>query len=229
MSIAENLERVRGEIAAAAAGVGRGPEEVTLVAVSKTWPVKKLEEAFNAGQYVFGENKVQELLSKEEVLPKEIEWHLIGHLQSNKTRKVLPICSMIHSVDSEKLTRQIDRIAGEEGLRPKVLLQVNVANEDAKFGFPLGVIREKMEDLAELENVAIEGLMTVPAYEENPEDVRPYFARLRELRDELATVSGKPLSVLSMGMSHDFCVAIEEGATHVRVGSSIFGKRDYSA
>lgn len=228
MSIAENLERVRAQISEAAKKAGRSIGEVTLVAVSKTWPVENIAEAVNAGQFVFGENKVQELLEKVPKMPSELDWHLIGHLQSNKTRKVLPLCAMIHSVDSVKLAQQIDRIAGELELRPKVLLQVNVANDDAKFGFPVGMVKEEIEGLLELENVSIEGLMTVPAYEEDPEDVRPFFARLRVLRDEIEGVSGKRLPVLSMGMSHDFVVAIEEGATHVRVGSSIFGARDYS-
>lgn len=229
MSIAENLKRVQNQIADAATKAGRTVDDVTLVAVSKTWPVSDIAEAVEAGQLVFGENKVQELLEKVPQMPEALEWHLIGHLQSNKTRKVLPLCGMIHSVDSVKLAQQIDRIAGELDLRPKVLLQVNVANDDAKFGFPVGVVKEEIEGLLELENLSIEGLMTVPAYQEDPEEVRPFFSRLRELRDELVDVSGCGLPVLSMGMSHDFSVAIEEGATHVRVGSSIFGARNYSA
>lgn len=228
MSIAKNLELVRNQIADAAAVAGRPANEITLVAVSKTKPVEDIAEAIAAEQTVFGENKVQELLAKIPQFPAEIDWHLIGHLQSNKTRKVLPVCAMIHSIDSARLAQQVDRIAGELGLTPSILLQVNVANDDAKFGFPVGVVREEIEGLMGLENVSIRGLMTVPAFEEDPENVRPFFARLRDLRDELEGVAGKELPVLSMGMSHDFAVAIEEGATHVRVGSSIFGARDYS-
>lgn len=227
MSIAENLEAVRVRIADAASRAGRDAGEVELVAVSKTWPASMVAEAFEAGQRAFGENKVQELIEKAPALPEEIRWHLIGHLQKNKVRKVLPVCASVHSIDSIDLARRVDRIAGEEGLTVEGLLQVNVAGDDAKFGFTRDEVRGVIDEVAGLEQLAVRGLMTVPAYDPDPEKVRPHFARLRELRDELASASGWQLPELSMGMSHDFEVAIEEGATLVRVGSSIFGQRDY--
>jgi len=228
MSVAENLERVRSRIADAAKNSGRPEDDVTLVAVSKTWPVEPIRDVFDAGQRVFGENKVQEILEKVDPLPDEIDWHLIGHLQKNKTRKVLPHCACIHSVDSPGLAEQIGRIAGELGLVPRILIQVNVASDDAKFGFPVGVVRERFADILAIENLEVAGLMTVPSYDADPEKVRPFFAKLRELRDGLASEHGVALSELSMGMSHDFEVAIEEGATLVRVGSAIFGERNYA-
>lgn len=227
MSIADNLKQVRGRIAAAAERAGRSPDDVALVAVSKTWPVEPIREAYDAGQRIFGENKVQEIEEKVGPLPDDIEWHLIGHLQKNKVRKVLPHCASIHSIDSFKLAERVGRIAGEEGLVANVLLQVNVASDDAKFGFPVGVVKERFAEIMQIGNLDVRGLMTVPSYEADPEKVRPYFAKLRTLRDELATDGANPLAELSMGMSHDFEVAIEEGSTMVRVGSAIFGARDY--
>lgn len=228
MSIAENLKQVRDRIAAAAERSDRSADDVALVAVSKTWPVGPIQEAYDVGQRIFGENKVQEIEEKVGPLPDDIEWHLIGHLQKNKVRKVLPHCASIHSIDSFALAERVGRIAGEEGLVAKVFLQVNVANDDAKFGFPVGVIREKFGEVLEIENLQVCGLMTVPSYEADPEEVRPYFAKLRAVRDELASAHTNPLAELSMGMSHDFEVAIEEGSTMVRVGSAIFGERDYT-
>lgn len=229
MSIAENLARVQVRIQQAANRAGRSVDDITLVAVSKTWPVEMIEEAVQSGLEVFGENKVQEILEKVPALPDHLQWHLIGHLQSNKIRKVIPLCEMIHSVDSLKLAQGINRIAAELNLSPRVLIQVNVASDDAKFGFPVSEIRKCIGELNELENIRIEGLMTVPPFDPDPEQVRSHFANLRELRDQLVESTGSPLPHLSMGMSHDFEVAIEEGATLVRVGSSIFGNRDYSA
>lgn len=228
MSLEQNLKRVLGEIETAARGAGREPAEVRLVAVSKTWPPSSIAEVAAAGQVVFGENKVQEILEKVPVLPPHLEWHLIGTLQKNKVRKVLPLCTMIHSIDSLSLAERVDRIAGELDLQPRLLLQVNVADDEAKAGFSIAEMRDQWEALGRLEHARIEGLMTVPPYDDNLEAVRPHFARLRELRDELVASSGHRLPELSMGMSHDFPVAIEEGATLVRVGSSIFGARDYS-
>lgn len=227
MSIAENLEAVRARIASAAGRAGRPVEEITLVAVSKTWPVPVIEEAVAAGQTVLGENKVQEVIEKAPVMSGEIDWHFIGHLQKNKVRKVLELCSWIHSVDSVELAQRVDRIAADLGVRPKILLQVNVAEDEAKFGFSEDSLREALPALAGLENVSIEGLMTVPRFDPDPEKTRTHFQRLRELRDACAD-EALSLPELSMGMSHDFEVAIEEGATLVRVGSSIFGQRDYS-
>jgi pyridoxal phosphate enzyme (YggS family) len=229
MSIADNLNRVRAGIASSAAAAGRDAASVKLVAVSKTWPATDVAEAAAAGQRIFGENKVQELLAKAPGSPAGLEWHLIGHLQSNKVRKVLPVCAMIHSIDSLDLARDVSRIAGELGLVARVLLQVNVASDEAKFGFPVAVVRRDFPGIADLPHLEIAGLMTVPPFEEDLEKVRPHFASLRRLRDDLAQAHGVDLPELSMGMSHDFAVAIAEGATMVRVGSLIFGHRDYSA
>ena len=227
MSIAENLHRVREELAEAAREAGRNPDSVTLVAVSKTWPAEDVAEAAAAGQRIFGENKVQELLAKAPECPSGLEWHLIGHLQSNKVRKVLPACALIHSIDSTDLARDVSRIAGELGMTARVLLQVNVASDEAKFGFPVAVVKAAFGEIAALPGLEIIGLMTVPPYEEDVEKVRPHFAALRRLRDELSDAHKIALPELSMGMSHDFQIAVAEGATLVRVGSSIFGQRNY--
>ena len=225
MSLADNLRTVLASIAAAVTRAGREPGAVRLVAVTKTWPAETVREIVEAGQRALGENKVQELLGKVPELPAEVEWHLIGHLQQNKTRKILPHCALIHSIDSADLARQVSRLAGELGLTAKILLQVNVANDDAKFGFPVAEARASFGELIALPNLEIRGLMTVPPYDEDLEKVRPHFKRLRELRDELAAAYQCDLPELSMGMSHDFAIAIEEGATLVRIGSSIFGHR----
>jgi len=225
MSIADNLARIRAEIADAARAAGRPADAVALVAVSKTWPASDVAEAADAGQWIFGENKVQELLSKVPESPEGLEWHLIGHLQSNKIRKVLPVCSLIHSIDSLDLAQQTSRIAGELGVTARVLLQANVASDEAKFGFPSGVLLDTFADIAALPNLEVRGLMTVPPYDDDLESVRPHFAVLRTLRDRLEVEHGRALPELSMGMSHDFQIAIEEGATIVRIGSSIFGRR----
>lgn len=225
MSLADNLRTVLASIAAAVTRAGREPGAVRLVAVTKTWPAETVREIVEAGQRALGENKVQELLGKVPELPAEVEWHLIGHLQQNKTRKILPHCALIHSIDSADLARQVSRLAGELGLTAKILLQVNVANDDAKFGFPVVEARASFGELIALPHLEIRGLMTVPPYDEDLEKVRPHFKRLRELRDELAAAHQCDLPELSMGMSHDFAIAIEEGATLVRIGSSIFGHR----
>ncbi len=228
MSISENLSVVQSQVADAAEVAGRNLDEVTLITVSKTWPVAVIEEAVAAGCRIFGENKVQEILEKVPVMSPDLDWHLIGHLQKNKTRKVLPLCAMIHSVDSVALAQQIDRIAGELELKPEILLQVNVADDDAKFGLAADEVEEIVEQVLQLSQVRLRGLMTVPAFDSDPEKVRPYFAKLRELRDSIESSLDCSLPELSMGMSHDFPVAIEEGATLVRVGSAIFGARNYS-
>ncbi len=226
MSIAENLQRVQQTIADAATKARRPADEISLVAVSKTWPIEVIQEAVDAGHRVFGENKVQELEQKVPAMADDLQWHAIGHLQKNKVRKVLPLCTMIHSIDSVALAERIDRIAGEDGLKIQGLLQVNIAEDDTKFGLTAEEAKVAAEKLSGLSNLQIRGLMTVPAFDPEPENVRPHFARLRELRDDIEANFGASLPHLSMGMSHDFPVAIEEGATLVRVGSSIFGKRD---
>ncbi|MEZ5387935.1 MAG: YggS family pyridoxal phosphate-dependent enzyme [Prosthecobacter sp.] len=225
--ISDRLHVIRERISAAAARCGRDSAAVDLLAVSKTFPVEAIREAFDAGQMKFGENKVQEVMAKAPQLPNSVEWHLIGRLQSNKVRKILPLARFIHSVGSLDLARDVDRIAGELGLFPKIYLEVNLAAESSKHGFSAEGLRASLEELYALRRPEIQGLMCIPPYDEDPEKSRPYFVKLRELRDELEQTGGAPLPLLSMGMSHDFEIAIEEGATIVRVGSAIFGERTY--
>lgn len=226
MSIAENLTRVRERIASAAQRSGRSSSAVTLVAVSKTWPVADLAEAHQAWQTIFGENRVQELTEKCVALPRDIVWHLIGPLQKNKVRKALAAMHCLESLDSLELARNVNRLVGEMGLNPlRVLLQVNVAKDAAKAGFSEEAVLAALPELFAMPHLQIDGLMTIPNFDPDPEQSRGHFARLREFRDELAKSSGHPLPHLSMGMSHDYEVAIEEGATIVRVGSAIFGTR----
>ena len=224
-SVAENLEAVRHRVASAAERAGKKPEEVELLVVSKTFPADVVREAVDAGQTLFGENKVQELLAKIPLLPSSLRWHLIGHLQSNKVRKVLPVVEAIHSVTSLDLAKDINRIASELGLFPKVYLEINLGAEASKQGFNAVTVCEQIEALYSLDRLFIQGLMCIPPFAPEVEKSRPYFAELRELRDKLEKLGSAPLPKLSMGMSHDFEVAIEEGATIVRVGSAIFGGR----
>ena len=224
-SISENLSKVLLAINDSARQAGRSADSVSLIAVSKTHPVEVIQEAVDAGQVIFGENRVQEAQPKITALPAKLHWHLIGHLQSNKVRLALPLFELIHGVDSLELLAHIDRIAGDLGLFPRVLLQVNVAGEASKFGFAPGKLLGLVEEIVKFDRVQIEGLMTIPPLAPAPEHSRRYFAALRELRDKLATECRFPLPQLSMGMSNDFRVAIEEGATMVRVGTAIFGDR----
>ncbi len=220
-----NLERIRDRMNQACARAGRQTEEVELVAVSKTKPAEVIQEAVDAGQVLFGENRVQEVMQKKPLLPSRLRWHLIGPLQSNKVRKILPLVEMIEAVDSLDIARDINRIAAELGLHPKVLLEINVATESSKHGFSATMIRQQLEELYRLDRLYIQGLMCIPPFDPTPEHSRRYFQQLRTLRDELEKLGGAPLPVLSMGMSHDFEVALEEGATLVRVGTAIFGGR----
>ena len=224
-NIAENLERVRAQIVEAAKKSGRSPDDIELVAISKTHEVEKVRAAFEAGQQLFGESRVQEARAKIPLLPSAARWHFVGRLQRNKVRHALPLFEVFHSVDSIDLARDMNRIAEEEGLRPRVLLEVNVAGEGSKIGFAPENLREQMEALLELPRLTIEGLMTIPPLAPEAEASRKYFAKLRELRDEFAAQFQVSLSHLSMGMTGDFMVAIEEGATLVRVGTAIFGQR----
>ncbi|MEM7603134.1 MAG: YggS family pyridoxal phosphate-dependent enzyme, partial [Verrucomicrobiota bacterium] len=197
MSIQENLEAVRSRIADAERSSGRETGSTTLVAVSKTWPVEVIQEAVDAGQRILGENKVQEVFAKVPAMQNDLRWHFIGHLQKNKTRKVLPLCSLFESVDSIELARQIDRIAGELELKAAVLIQVNVSEDEAKFGFSVAAAQESWSELLDLPNLEIRGLMTVPAFDSDPEKVRPDFVRLRELRGRLEEEFGNKLPELS--------------------------------
>jgi pyridoxal phosphate enzyme (YggS family) len=223
--ITENLHRVQERMAAAASRSGRPAEAVELIAVSKTHPAEVVRELSRAPHALFGESKVQEVLAKAPELPSSLRWHFIGHLQKNKIRKLLPWVEAIHSVDSLALAEDLDRIAAEEGRRPDVYLQVNVAEDAAKFGFTRETVRRDLEALLALPRLNILGLMTIPALVDEPEKNRPAFAALRTLGAELSEAAGVPLPGLSMGMSEDFEIAIEEGATIVRVGSAIFGRR----
>jgi pyridoxal phosphate enzyme (YggS family) len=224
-SIAENLERVRKQIASAAAKSGRSPDEVKLIAITKTHPAEKVREAVEAGQTLFGESRVQEARAKIPELSSNIRWHFVGHLQKNKVRPALPLFEMIHSVDSLALAQDINRIAEEEGLYPKVLLEVNVAGEGTKFGFTPDDLREQMEVLLALPRLSIEGLMCIPPLAVESEDSRKFFVQVRELRDSLEKEFNMKLPQLSMGMTQDFPIGIQEGATLVRVGTAIFGER----
>jgi len=224
-SIAENLERVREQIASAAAKSGRSADDIELVAITKTHPAEKVRNAIGAGQILFGESRVQEARAKIPEVPSNIRWHFVGHLQKNKVRQALPLFEMIHSVDSLALAEDINRIAEEEGLYPRVLLEVNVAGEGSKFGFASDQLREQMEALLTLARISIEGLMCIPPLAVESEDSRKFFVQVRELRDSLEKEFSLKLPQLSMGMTQDFAIGIDEGATLVRVGTAIFGGR----
>src|SRR5947209_9289629 len=225
MDIAENVACVREQIAGAAAKVGRAADEIELVAIAKTHPAEKVREAIDAGQTLFGESRVQEARAKIRELPSNLHWHFVGHLQKNKIRHALPLFEMIHSVDSLGLAQEMNRIAEEDGMHPRVLLEVNVAGEGSKFGFSPDKLSDQMEELLALPRLSILGLMTIPPLAEEAEASRKYFVQLREMRDRLQTEFRVDLAQLSMGMTQDFPIAVEEGATLVRVGTAIFGER----
>ena len=229
--IPRRLAEIRDRIANAAGRAGRRPEDVRLVAVSKTHPIDAVRAAADAGQIDFGENKVQEALQKiAQSADTSLRWHLIGHLQSNKVRKAAGAVGAIHAIDSIELLKRVDQAAGDAGRTVDVLIQVDLALEDTKFGAPVDVVPAIVTAADACTAARLTGLMLLPPLAENPEDARPCFRRLRELRDELVG-SGVPadrLRELSMGMSHDFEVAIAEGATMVRVGTAIFGERHYT-
>ena len=227
--MADAIQAVRERIENAARRVGRDAGEIELIAVSKTHPLEAIREARGCGLRVFGENKVQEARAKIADAPADLRWHLLGHLQSNKIRHALPLFEVIHGVDSLELAVQINRIADEVGLFPRILLEVNVAGESTKFGFRPDLLRAQIEQLVALSRLQIDGLMTIAPYAEEAAESRPFFQQLRQLRDELSTEQSIPLAHLSMGMSGDFEVAIEEGSTLVRVGTAIFGTRGGAA
>ncbi len=224
-AISENLERVREQIALAANRSGRPADAIELVAVSKTHDVARIREAIEAGQTLFGESRIQEARIKIPELPSSLRWHFVGHLQKNKIRHALTLFELFHGIDSLDLAREIDRIAKDEGARPRILLQVNVAGEGSKFGLKPDAVGQEMESLLALSRLSIEGLMTIPPLAEEAEASRKFFVQLRELRDDLEKEFDLKLPQLSMGMTTDFEVAIEEGATLVRVGTAIFGER----
>lgn len=225
--IAANLARVKSRIAEACRRSGRDPAGVELIAVSKTFPVEAVREAVDAGQSLFGESRLQEAEPKIMLLPTSLRWHFIGRVQRNKVRRMLPMFEAIHGVDSLRLATYMDGVAAELGLFPKIFLQVNIGGEQTKGGFePEEIMREAPEIFA-LPRLEVMGLMCIPPAGREAEDARPWFMAMRGLRDELEKKHSTPLPSLSMGMSGDFEVAVEEGATHVRVGSLIFGERAY--
>ncbi|MEW6381820.1 MAG: YggS family pyridoxal phosphate-dependent enzyme [bacterium] len=227
VSIKENWQRIKERIDRAALRAGRSPEEITLVAVSKKQSMEKIRQAVDAGARVLGENYVQEAQEKIPLLTGyPIEWHLIGHLQSNKVKLAVPLFTLIHTVDSLELARLISQRAQREGKIQSILIQINMAGEESKSGIAPQEAGEMAGQIIKLPHLSLEGLMTIPPEVDDPEKVRPYFAGLRDVRDQLNRYLPSPLKTLSMGMSHDFEVAIEEGATLVRVGSAIFGPRD---
>lgn len=227
MGIQKNLLEIENQIQESCLKAGRDPKEVTLIAVSKTKPVEMLQEAYEAGSRCFGENKVQELLAKIPQMPKEIDWHLIGHLQTNKVKQVIGKVRLIHSVDSMKLAREIEKESAKNNLVTDILLEVNVAKEESKFGFFLEEVEEALYSARQLPHIRVCGLMTIAPFVLNAEENRPVFRKLYEFYVDMKTknLDNGTMTVLSMGMTGDFTVAVEEGATMVRVGTGIFGAR----
>ena len=224
-SISQRLDEIRQRMASACERSGRDPQSVRLVAVSKTFPAEAVIEASEAGQDCFGESRLQEAQPKLEQLPAGFDWHFIGRVQRNKVRKILPLFGTVHGIDSMKLAEHTDRVAGEMGLRPKVFLQVNIGREESKGGFDPDEIETLAPTLAGLSHLTILGLMCIPPAGPDAESARPWFVAMRELKERLAPGFNGDFTHLSMGMSGDYEVAIEEGATLVRVGSAIFGGR----
>lgn len=225
-----NLSMVEDKITAACEHSGRKRDEVTLIAVSKTKPIETLREAYDMGVRVFGENKVQELVEKYEALPKDIRWHMIGHLQRNKVKYIIDKVELIHSVDSLRLAETIDKEAKKHNLTVNILIEVNVAGEDSKFGVRPEELGALIDEISHFSNIRVLGLMTIAPFVENAEENRAIFARLRKLSVDIASknIDNVNVGLLSMGMTNDYAVAIEEGATIIRVGTGIFGERDYT-
>ena len=228
--IKENLEEVEAHITRACKRSGRERSEVTLISVSKTKPVEMLQEAYDAGSRDFGENKPQEIREKYPQLPTDIRWHMIGHLQRNKIKYIIDKVCMIHSVDSIRLAEEIDEEAKKHGIVMPVLIEVNVAEEESKFGVHLDEVESLIRQISELSNIQVQGLMTIAPFTENAEDNRIYFRKLRNLYVDIKdkNIDNVNMCNLSMGMTGDYEVAVEEGATMVRVGTGIFGARSYS-
>lgn len=225
-----NYDNVRDKITATCNATGRKPEDVTLIAVSKTKPAEDILVLYNHGVRDFGENKVQELTEKYEQLPKDIRWHLIGHLQTNKVKYIVDKVHLIHSVDSVKLAEQIEKEAAKKDVIVNILVQVNVANEDTKFGLDAEETLKNVETISKFSHIRIKGLMTIAPFVENGEENRKYFNNLKQLSVDIQkkNIDNVSMDFLSMGMSGDYETAIEEGATLVRVGTSIFGMRNYN-
>ena len=223
------LKEVEAKIQAACDRAGRKREEVTLIAVSKTKPIEMLQEAYDLGVRVFGENKVQEITAKYDALPDDIHWHMIGHLQRNKVKYIAGKVALIHSVDSLRLAKTISEEAVKHNCEIPILIEVNVAGEESKFGVSVEETLPLIEEIAKLPAIHVEGLMTIAPYVEDPEENRPVFRKLKELSVDIAAknINNVTMSVLSMGMTGDYQVAVEEGATLVRIGTGIFGERNY--
>ena len=226
----DNFDKVNTNIQAACDRVGRNREDVTLIAVSKTKPIQMLQEAYDFGVRVLGENKVQEIVDKYEALPKDISWHMIGHLQRNKVKYIIDKVDMIHSVDSLRLAETIEKEAAKKDLIIKILIEVNVAKEESKFGVMPEKVEELVSQVSQLPHIRICGLMTIAPFVENPEENRIYFNRLRNIAVDIERKKSDNviMSILSMGMTNDYEVAIEEGSTMVRVGTGLFGARNYN-
>ena len=226
----ENLKEVQENILKACEKSGRNPEDITLIAVRKTKPVPMLQEIYDENIRDFGENKVQELVEKYDELPQDIKWHMIGHLQRNKVKYIVDKVCLIHSVDSYRLAEEINIQAKKKNIIVPILVEVNIAEESSKFGIHAEDAIALVEQIAQLENVRIKGLMTIAPLVENPEDNRQYFRNIRQLSVDIAAknIDNVSMNVLSMGMTGDYMVAIEEGATMVRVGTGIFGERNYN-
>ena len=227
--VAENYRKVEQKVCEACARSGRDRSEVTLIAVSKTKPISMIQEAIEAGVDVFGENKVQELCEKYETLPQNLHWHLIGHLQRNKVKYVIDKAELIHSVDSLRLAEEISKEAVKKKVQADILIEVNVAEEESKFGVRVEDTEQLVREIAILPNIHIQGLMTIAPYVEDPEENRPVFRTLRKLAVDIEekNIDNVHMGMLSMGMTGDYEVAVEEGATMVRVGTGIFGERNY--
>ena len=225
----ENLKEVENNIDAACKRAGRSKEEVTLIAVSKTKPVEMLEEVYQEGIQHFGENKVQELCEKMEQMPSDIHWHMIGHLQRNKVKYIVGKVALIHSVDTYRLAEEINIQAKKKNIIVPILVEVNIAGEESKFGISAEDAILLVEDISKLENIRIKGLMTIAPYVEDPEENRLYFRKIKQLSVDITNknIHNVSMEILSMGMTGDYQVAIEEGATMVRVGTGIFGERNY--
>lgn len=228
--IAQNIKEVQEKIAVAAKKSGRSEADIVLIAVSKTKPVEKIQEAMEAGMTVFGENKVQEIMDKFEPIGDGVNWHLIGHLQTNKVKYIIDKVAMIHSVDSLKLAQEIQKRAEAKNITMDILVEVNIAGEESKFGVKPEELEYLISEIAKMQNICIRGLMTVAPFVENPEENREYFRRMRQLVVDInhKKIDNVNMNVLSMGMTGDYEVAIEEGATMVRVGTGIFGERNYA-
>lgn len=226
-NISDNVKQTESKITTACRQAGRNPEEVTLIAVSKTKPVSMLQEAYACGCRHFGENKVQELVDKYEQLPKDIIWHMIGHLQRNKVKYILDKAALIHSVDSLRLAEEISQEALKHNLTAHILIEINIAAEESKFGIRAEDAESLIEAVSKLPSIKVEGLMAIAPYVENPEENRQYFVKLRQLSVDITqkNIDNVNMNILSMGMTGDFEVAVEEGATFVRVGTGIFGER----